>query len=759
LPAYVNPFHRLIGRRPWRLSTSSRSRPRSRSRSRPDDSGIENLDHGANASPAEPGEEKEPDQESPGGPDRNLPASFTPGDETDENCNEQENDVEDDSNHLLPYQHQDDYYSNSDSTNHPVNLRSLGSLGPRSSMQNPPYRVPSSAMPSFKIPPVEGETNIPKLRAAIRGLAFCLGADLNSRFDPAFHTKVLEGAHGQLFVKLENILRSEKHQPTWASLIELLTHEPRPTGSSFLSRKAALELKPQNKLGLLEPLHVYVDRWISEISQTFGDAALDELDTYLPEALLDRVGTLYGLDLTARVILENQIYEQHKMGSTALNNLLALKDSMTRLAPVSSTTPSLSSQPVQPTTIGTPHAAQHSALRTAGVFRASLRIHEFCHNYANGRCRFTAEDCDRIHAIPDPASFPQLRHANYPTSAPSTFVSSPSAAIAQEVCRDFLRGRCTRRPCRYSHSENRTPMGGTRTSREPHHYHNQQPPTSYFNHRPLEDYPPPPPAKRYRPDLTPSTTTTNAPPSHPNLPRSAANQGDLFIFTPHPQASRTEQQMPSLTPPLPNRTSSRKLFLPDHVRCGLPSCERRLTYDQEFICSGCDVVYYCDSLCQNKHWHQHRESCLSHAASLRAALAAPPVTQTQSLEVQYLTHLAQDHAIPPPYYASQYLNLAPSTQLIEPISVAHVLLRLGQTVQKCLIDTGASWSAISSDVASYLLRTGQDQCAQAIELAPERLSMDTAAESNDPSTAFCRYALAWQLGTMRMAISPCPKTS
>ncbi len=168
---------------------------------------------------------------------------------------------------------------------------------------------------------------------------------------------MLEGAHGQLFVKLENILRSEKHQPTWASLIELLTHEPRLTGSSFLSRKAALELKPKNKLGQLEPLHVYVDRWISEISQTFGDAALNELDTYLPEALLDRVGTLYGLDLTARVIMENQIYEQHRMGSTALNNLLALKDSMTRLAPVSSTTPSLSSQPVQPTTMGTPHAA------------------------------------------------------------------------------------------------------------------------------------------------------------------------------------------------------------------------------------------------------------------------------------------------------------------------------------------------------------------------------------------------------------------
>jgi hypothetical protein len=63
-----------------------------------------------------------------------------------------------------------------------------------------------------------------------------------------------------------------------------------------------------------------VDRWISEISQTFGDATLGELDTYLPEALLDRVGTLYGLDLTARVIMENQIYEQHRMGSTALNN-------------------------------------------------------------------------------------------------------------------------------------------------------------------------------------------------------------------------------------------------------------------------------------------------------------------------------------------------------------------------------------------------------------------------------------------------------
>ncbi len=47
---------------------------------------------------------------------------------------------------------------------------------------------------------------------------------------------------------------------------------------------------------------MYVDRWISKISQTFGDAALDEQNTYLPEALLDRVGSLYALDLTARVV-------------------------------------------------------------------------------------------------------------------------------------------------------------------------------------------------------------------------------------------------------------------------------------------------------------------------------------------------------------------------------------------------------------------------------------------------------------------------
>jgi hypothetical protein len=88
------------------------------------------------------------------------------------------------------------------------------------------HRMPSSVMPSCKLPPVDGETNIPKLRAAIRGLALCLGADLNFRFDPAYYIKVLEGARGQLFVKLEYILRNQKHQPTWASLIESLTHKP-----------------------------------------------------------------------------------------------------------------------------------------------------------------------------------------------------------------------------------------------------------------------------------------------------------------------------------------------------------------------------------------------------------------------------------------------------------------------------------------------------------------------------------------------------
>jgi hypothetical protein len=141
------------------------------------------------------------------------------------------------------------------------------------------------------------------------------------------------------------------------------------------------------------------------------------------------------------------------------------------------------------------------------------------------------------------------------------------------------------------------------------------------------------------------------------------------------------------------------------------------------------TLYYCNSFCQRQHWHQHRETCLSHAASLRTALTAP-VTQSRSPEVQYLTHLAQGHATHPPDRVSQYLNLAPPPQSVElsmaPISVAHVLLRLGQTVQKCLIDTRASWSAVSSDVASYLLRAGRDQRAQAIELAPERLSMDTA---------------------------------
>jgi hypothetical protein len=81
--------------------------------------------------------------------------------------------------------------------------------------------------------------------------------------------------------------------------------------------------------------------------------------------------------------MENEIHEQHRMGSTTLNNLLALKDFMTRIAPVSSPPLSLSSHPVQPTTMGVPHAAQLPATRTtAGVFRASLHINEFCRKYA-----------------------------------------------------------------------------------------------------------------------------------------------------------------------------------------------------------------------------------------------------------------------------------------------------------------------------------------------------------------------------------------
>ena len=191
-------FNHKPFRRPWRLSTPSPSRARSRSRSRP------------------PQQTEPDDQESPGGPDRNLP-SFTPGEETEENCDPEQGNMDDNSSD------QEDVIEDGSTT--PRKAVSLAGKKQEKTcdMEAPSYRslptqeqrrhrMPSSVMPSFKIPPVDGETNIPpvdgetnipKLRAAIRGLARCLGADLNSRFDPAYYIKVLEGAHGQLFVKLE----------------------------------------------------------------------------------------------------------------------------------------------------------------------------------------------------------------------------------------------------------------------------------------------------------------------------------------------------------------------------------------------------------------------------------------------------------------------------------------------------------------------------------------------------------------------------
>jgi hypothetical protein len=92
----------------------------------------------------------------------------------------------------------------------------------------------------------------------------------------------------------------------WASLIELLTHEPRPISSSFFrSPQSCPRAKAAEQAGQPDPLHVYVDRWVSEISQTFADAALDEQNNYLPD---DLVGT-------ARVVMENQIHEQQRFSS------------------------------------------------------------------------------------------------------------------------------------------------------------------------------------------------------------------------------------------------------------------------------------------------------------------------------------------------------------------------------------------------------------------------------------------------------------
>ena len=110
---------------------------------------------------------------------------------------------------------------------------------------------------------------------------------------------------------------------------------------------------------------------------------------HLPaRGLVDRVGTLYALDLTARIIMENQIHKEQKMGFTTFSSLLTLKDFMARIVPASSPTPSLSSYIIQPTIMGVPHASQLPAY----------------------------------------------------------------------VCRDFLRGRCYRSPCRYPHPEPRLPI-------------------------------------------------------------------------------------------------------------------------------------------------------------------------------------------------------------------------------------------------------------------------------------------------------------
>jgi hypothetical protein len=133
---------------------------------------------------------------------------------------------------------------------------------------------------------------------------------------------------------------------------------------------------------------------------------------------------------------------------------------------------------------GSPSCSQLPASRTAGIFRASLRINEFCRNYAKGRCRFTAEECDRIHAISDPSPSPQLRHANYSSSAPSAFVIAPSTA--KRKCVDiFLEFDA-------SHSERRisgypVELGASRVSSQPNRYYNHQSPNQ-FNNRPVEDW-------------------------------------------------------------------------------------------------------------------------------------------------------------------------------------------------------------------------------------------------------------------------------
>jgi hypothetical protein len=89
----------------------------------------------------EAGCQDQSDQESPDGPDRNLP-SFSPGEQICENCDAQENDMEDD---LLPSDDDESSSLSESYSYHPVNPRSPGSPNYRSSTREPQrHCVPSS---------------------------------------------------------------------------------------------------------------------------------------------------------------------------------------------------------------------------------------------------------------------------------------------------------------------------------------------------------------------------------------------------------------------------------------------------------------------------------------------------------------------------------------------------------------------------------------------------------------------------------------
>jgi len=235
------------------------------------------------------------------------------------------------------------------------------------------------------------------------------------------------GAHGLEQTALRNFIQSG---PSWMALKSFIRNKFVPARNPKLQQMEALNEKPLPG----ELITTYTNRWFNGVNHTWVEQLREAGSVeFLGRALIFNCTSPYNLNATAVMLLNQNLltlvsntFEPQSIFLKVQAQLIELVGTLPASTP--------------PKNI---HSPQASSTSPSQVYRARIAIDEPCLRYQQGRCRFAAGICDRLHvgATSKFGSAPPINlgdtvpvtpPARYPNVLPSLVVISP-AENAHEV--------------------------------------------------------------------------------------------------------------------------------------------------------------------------------------------------------------------------------------------------------------------------------------------------------------------------------------